>query len=80
MLLERGLVPLGNADEQKPAPTGRSKPGPRGRKPGRRVYGLRKASGPVGNYVPPVLDIGAGRGEHNARNNRMRAIRKDDNR
>ena len=78
MLKEHGdWVPLGNADEQKPAKDGtveawaRSESNPVG---GR--YGLRKGyRGRFGNYVPPVLEaLGLAEVEHQPRNNRMRAI------
>ena len=78
MLLEHGdWVLLGNADEQKPAKEGtveawaRSPQNPRG-----GWYGLRKGyRGRFANYVPPVLEaVGLAEVEHNARNNRMRAI------
>jgi hypothetical protein len=78
MLKERGdWVPLGNADEQKPAPPGsveewaRSADNPVG-----GWYGLKKGlRGRVGSYVPPVLEaLGLAEVEHNARNNRMRAL------
>ena len=78
MLQERGdWVPLGNADEQKPAAEGtveawaRSEDNPIG-----GWYGLKKGlRGRVGNYVPPVLEaLGLAEVEHNARNNRMRAL------
>ena len=77
MLRERGdWVPLGNADEQKPAAEGtveawgRSTANPVG-----GWYGLKKGlRGRFGNYVPPVLEVlGLAEVEHNARNNRMRA-------
>ena len=77
MLKERGdWVPLGNADEQKPAPGGsveawgRCEANPVG-----GWYGLKKGlRGRFGNYVPPVLEVlGLAEVEHNARNNRMRA-------
>jgi hypothetical protein len=77
MLKERGdWVPLGNADEQKPAAEGtveawgRSESNPVG-----GWYGLKKGlRGRFGNYVPPVLEaLGLAEVEHNARNNRMRA-------
>ena len=77
MLKEQGdWVPLGNADEQKPAPGGsveawgRSEANPVG-----GWYGLKKGlRGRFGNYVPPVLEVlGLAEVEHNARNNRMRA-------
>jgi hypothetical protein len=78
MLKERGdWVALGNADEQKPAAEGtveawaRSAENPVG-----GWYGLKKGvRGRFGNYVPPVLErLGLAEVEHNARNNRMRAI------
>ena len=70
-------MPLGNADEQKPAAVGtveawaRSPENPVG-----GWYGLRKGlRGRFGNYVPPILErLGLAEVEHNARNNRMRAI------
>jgi hypothetical protein len=70
-------VPLGNADEQKPAAEGtveawaRSPENPVG-----GWYGLKKGlRGRVGNYIPPVLEVlGLAEVEHNARNNRVRAI------
>lgn len=77
MLKEHGdWMPLGNADEQKPAKDGtveawgRSESNPVG-----GWYGLRKGyRGRFGNYVPPVLEVlGLAEVEHNARNNRMRA-------
>lgn len=68
---------LGNADEQKPAKDGtveawaRSADNPIG-----GWYGLKKGlRGRFANYVPPVLEaLGLAEVEHNARNNRMRAI------
>jgi hypothetical protein len=68
---------LGNADEQKPAAEGtveawaRSAENPVG-----GWYGLKKGlRGRFGNYVPPVLEaLGMAEVEHNARNNRMRAL------
>ena len=70
-------VPLGSADENKPAPEGsveewaRSATNPVG-----GWYGLRKGyRGRFGNYVPPVLErLGLAEVEHNPRNNRMRAV------
>lgn len=72
-----GWVALGNADEQKPAAEGtveawaRSSENPVG-----GWYGLKKGlRGRFGNYVPPVLEeLGLAEVEHNARNNRMRAV------
>ena len=77
-LKEQGdWVPLGNADEQKPAAEGtveawgRSEENPVG-----GWYGLKKGlRGRFGNYVPPVLEaLGLAEVEHNARNNRMKAL------
>jgi len=77
MLVNHGdWMPLGNADEQKPAAFGtveawaRSSQNPVG-----GWYGLKKGlRGRFGNYVPPVLErLGLAEVEHNARNNRMRA-------
>ena len=76
-LKEQGdWVPLGNADEQKPAAEGtveawgRSEENPVG-----GWYGLKKGlRGRFGMYVPPVLEVlGLAEVEHQARNNRMRA-------
>lgn len=77
-LREQGdWVPLGNADEQKPAPDGsveawgRAESNPVG-----GWYGLKKGlRGRFGSYVPPVMEaLGLAEVEHNARNNRMRAL------
>jgi hypothetical protein len=76
-LREQGdWVPLGAADEHKPAADGtveawgRSESNPAG-----GWYGLKKGlRGRFGVYVPPVLEVlGLAEVEHNARNNRMRA-------
>ena len=78
MLKEQGdWIPLGNADEQKPAAGGTVEAW--GRSPDNPVggwYGLKKGlRGRFGNYVPPVLEVlGLAEVEHNPRNNRMRAI------
>lgn len=78
MLVERGeWVALGSADEQKPAKDdsveawARSETNPVG-----GWYGLKKGMrGRFGMYVPPLLEaLGLAELEHNARNNRMRAI------
>jgi hypothetical protein len=69
-------MPLGGADEQKPAGDGtveawgRSQDNPVG-----GWYGLKKGlRGRFGVYVPPVLEaLGLAEVEHNPRNNRMRA-------
>jgi hypothetical protein len=68
---------LGSADEQKPAAAGtveawaRSDANPVG-----GWYGLKKGlRGRFANYVPPVLEVlGLAVVEHNAKNNRMKAI------
>lgn len=78
MLTDHGdWMPLGNADEQKPAKDGtieawgRSDSNPVG-----GWYGFKKGlRGRFGNYVPPVLEVlGLAEVEHSARNNSMRAI------
>jgi len=77
MLKARGdWVPLGSADEQKPAAPGTVEAW--GRAPDNPVggwYGLKKGlRGRFTNYVPPVMEIlGLAEVEHNAKNNRMRA-------
>jgi hypothetical protein len=70
-------VPLGNADEQKPAKDGTVEAWARSDdNPISGWYGLKKGlRGRVGNYVPPVLEaLGLVELEHNARNNRVRAL------
>jgi len=70
-------IPLGSADEQKPAAAGtveawgRSESNPVG-----GFYGLKKGlRGRFGMYMPPLLEaLGLAELEHNPRNNRMRAI------
>lgn len=70
-------MPLGSTDEQKePAADtieawGRSADNPVG-----GWYGLRKGyRGRFANYVPPLMEhLGLAEVEHNARNNRMRAL------
>jgi hypothetical protein len=78
MLIAHGdWMPLGNADEQKPARAGTVEAWARAAdNPVGGWYGLRKGyRGRFGNYVPPVLEhLGLAEVEHNARNNRMRAI------
>ncbi len=78
MLREHGdWMPLGAADEQKPAAEGtveawgRSADNPVG-----GWYGLKTGlRGRFGMYVPPVLEaLGLVEVEHNPRNNRMRAL------
>jgi hypothetical protein len=77
MLTARGdWMPLGSADEQKPAAEGtveawgRSADNPVG-----GWYGLKKGlRGRFGMYVPPLMEaLGLAEVEHNAKNNRMRA-------
>jgi hypothetical protein len=77
-LREQGdWVPLGAADEQKPAAEGtveawgRSESNPVG-----GWYGLRMGyRGRFGMYLPPLLEaLGLAELTHDARNNRMRAI------
>jgi hypothetical protein len=70
-------MPLGSADEQKPAKVGtveawaRSADNPVG-----GWYGLKKGlRGRFANHVPPLLEaLGLAEVEHNAKNNRMRAL------
>ncbi len=78
MLTRHGdWMALGNADEQKAAAEdtveawARSSENPVG-----GWYGLKKGlRGRFGNYIPPILErLGLAEVEHNARNNRMRAI------
>ena len=78
MLKERGdWMPLGSADEQKPAAEGtveawgRSADNPVG-----GWYGVKKGlRGRFGMYMPPLLEaLGLAEVEHNPRNNRMRAL------
>jgi hypothetical protein len=74
---KRDWIPLGSADENKPAAEGtveawgRSESNPVG-----GWYGLRKGyRGRFGMYVPPVLEaLGLAEVEHQPRNNRMRAV------
>jgi hypothetical protein len=77
MLVAAGdWVPLGNADEQKPAADGTVEAwGRSAENPVGGWYGMKKGlRGRFGNYVPPVLEVlGLAEVEHNARNNRMRA-------
>jgi hypothetical protein len=69
-------VPLGSADEQKPAKPGTVEAWARADdNPVGGWYGLKKGlRGRFANYVPPVMErLGLAEVEHNARNNRMRA-------
>ena len=78
MLKQRGdWVELGSADEQKTARDGTVEAW--GRSPQNPVggwYGLKKGlRGRFGMYLPPLLEaLGKAEVEHNARNNRMRAV------
>jgi uncharacterized protein DUF6855 len=76
MLQQHGdWMPLGSADEQKPAADGTIEAW--GRSPKNPVggwYGLKKGlRGRFGMYVPPVLEaLGLAEVEHQPKNNRMR--------
>ena len=78
MLKQRGdWMPLGIADEQKPAAEGTVEAW--GRSPSNPVggwYGLKKGlRGRFGMYMPPLLEaLGLAEVEHNPKNNRMRAL------
>lgn len=80
MLLKHGdWMPLGSADEQKPAAEGTVEAW--GRAKGNPVggwYGLKKGlRGRFGMYVPPVMEVlGLAEVEHNPKNNRMKAQKK----
>jgi hypothetical protein len=80
MLLKHGdWMALGSADEQKPAADGTVEAWGRAQdNPVRGWYGLKKGlRGRFGMYVPPVLEaLGLAEVEHNAKNNRMRALKK----
>ena len=72
-----GWIPLGSADEQKPAAEGTVEAW--GRSPKNPVggwYGLRNGyRGRFGMYMPPLLEaLGLAEVEHNPKNNRMRAL------
>ena len=78
MLKKHGdWIPLGSADEQKPAAEGTVEEW--GRSPKNPVggwYGMKKGlRGRFGVYLPPLLEaLGMAELEHNAKNNRIRAI------
>jgi hypothetical protein len=78
MLAARGdWIALGSADEQKPAADDTVEAWARDAdNPVGGWYGLKKGlRGRFGNYVPPVMEtLGLAEVEHNARNNRMRAV------
>lgn len=68
---------LGSADEQKPAAEGTVEAWGRSSKnPVGGWYGLKKGlRGRFGMYMPPLMErLGLAEVEHNAKNNRMRAI------
>ena len=77
MLKKHGdWMPLGGADEQKPAAEGTVEEW--GRSPSNPVkgwYGLKKGlRGRFGMYLPPLMEkLGLAEVEHNPKNNRMRA-------
>ena len=77
-LAEHGeWVPLGSADEKKPAASGTVEEW--GRSPDNPIggwYGLRSGyRGRFGMYLPPLLEeLGLAEVTHDARNNKMRAI------
>ncbi len=78
MLKKNGdWMPLGSADEQKPAAEGTVEAW--GRSPKNPVggwYGLKKGlRGRFGMYMPPLLEaLDLAEVEHNPKNNRMRAL------
>ena len=78
MLKTRGdWMPLGSADEQKPAEEGTVEAWARAtNNPVGGWYGLKKGlRGRFANYMPPILEaIGIAEVEHNPKNNRMRAV------
>jgi hypothetical protein len=78
MLKEKGdWMPLGSADEQKPAAEGTVEAWGRSSKnPVGGWYGIKKGlRGRFANYVPPILEaLGLAEVEHNPKNNRMRAL------
>lgn len=77
MLKQHGdWVPLGSADEQKPAAEGTVEAWGRSSKnPVGGWYGMKKGlRGRFGMYMPPLLEaLGMAEVEHNPKNNRMRA-------
>jgi len=70
-------MPLGSADEQKPAADGTVEAWGRSPKnPVKGWYGLKKGlRGRFGMYMPPLLEaLGLAEVTHDAKNNRMRAL------
>jgi len=77
LLAQGGWVPLGAADENKPAADGTVEAfGRAAANPIGGWYGLRKGyRGRFGMYIPPLLEhLGRAELTHEARNNSMRAI------
>jgi len=78
MLKKHGdWMPLGSADEQKPAAEGTVEAWARSAKnPVKGWYGLKKGlRGRFAMYIPPLMEaLGYAEVEHNARNNRIRAL------
>jgi hypothetical protein len=78
MLKSKGdWMPLGSADEQKPAEEGTVEAWGRSSKnPVGGWYGFKKGlRGRFANYIPPILEaLGLAEVEHNPRNNRIRAV------
>src|ERR1700704_1562399 len=78
MLKKHGdWMPLGGADEQKPAADGTVEAWGRSAKnPVKGWYGLKKGlRGRFGVYLPPLLEaLGLAEVTHDAKNNRMRAV------
>jgi hypothetical protein len=78
MLKAKGdWMPLGSADEQKPAMEGTIEAWARSPKnPVSGWYGIKKGlRGRFANYIPPILEaLRLAEVEHNPRNNRMRAL------
>ena len=78
MLKKHGdWMPLGSADEQKPAAEGTVEAWGRSSKnPVKGWYGIKKGyRGRFGMYMPPLLEaLGLAEVEHNPKNNRMRAL------
>jgi hypothetical protein len=70
-------MPLGSADEQKPAAEGSVEAwGRSADNPVKGWYGMKKGlRGRFGMYIPPLMEaLGLAEVEHNAKNNRMRAV------
>ena len=78
MLKKHGdWMPLGSADEQKPAKEDTVEAWARApTNPVGGWYGLKKGlRGRFANYIPPIMEaLGLAEVEHNPRNNRMRAL------